>query len=74
MKLASWHFGYISSFKCVILMRKLVNLKLEWMKNYDTKKKKKPVIMVSLVFGWFCSRQPGGTLNNLKNFKKMVWV
>ena len=29
--------GCISSFKCVILMRKRLNLKLEWIKNYDTK-------------------------------------
>ena len=38
LKLASWHFGCISSSKYVILIRKHVNLKLEWMKNYDKKK------------------------------------
>ena len=31
--------GCINSSKCVILMRKRLNIKLEWMKNYDTKKK-----------------------------------
>ena len=38
LKLDSWHFGCISSSKGTILIKKRVNLKLKWMKNYDTKK------------------------------------
>ena len=34
-------FDCINSSKYVILVEKCVNLKLKWMKNYDTKKKKK---------------------------------
>ena len=47
--------------KCVILMRKRVNFKLKWMKNYDTKKIKTLVtctcVMRLVIFNNVCSIQ-----------------
>ena len=45
----------------VILMRKCVNLKFEWMKNYDPKKKKKSLILknrVTLMLIFFGKNSP----------------
>ena len=55
--------GCISSLQCIILLDKCVNLKLGWMKNYDTKPKKKNSLYTcknmlflnhTIFFHWIC--------------------
>ena len=42
-------FDCINSSKYVILVEKCVNLKLKWMKNYDTKKNNKKSLITCAV-------------------------
>ena len=59
--------SYISSSKWVILVRKHVNLKLEWMKNYDTKPKKKKKNPFYLLLQLDCQLFHFGKISTITN-------